>query len=72
MRILKPNKSVGADKISGEMFPYPTRLFEISGNNSDLLGVWREAVVVPTAFITQCLGVSVQGVKDLYGRKFSL
>ena len=55
IRAIGKNKSVGPDRISGEiikiggeaMIPYTARLLEITMNNGTLPGDWNRATVVP-------------------------
>jgi hypothetical protein len=55
IRAIRKNKSVGTDRVPGEilkmsgeaMIPYLARLLEITMNNGALPGDWRTAMVVP-------------------------
>ena len=55
IKTIRKNKSVGPDRISGEilklggeaMIPYLVRLLDITMNKGTLLGDWKKATVIP-------------------------
>jgi hypothetical protein len=55
VKMIRKNKSVGPDRVSGEilklggeaMIPYLTRLLDITVNNGSIPDDWKKATVIP-------------------------
>jgi hypothetical protein len=76
IKAIGKNKSVGPDRVSGEilklggetMIPYLARLLDITMNNGTLPGDWKRATVIPIdkggdrSLVTNCIAVSLTSV----------